>query len=171
MGTNIEKSEFRSLLLGAQRSLFSFAIKLTSNRDSAEDLVQDTTLKALVNEEKYADGTNFKGWVMTIMRNIFLNDARRMERTVMVDEETSEARNAVMCMMSDIPEPDSVYNEQQISAFVKALPDGYRIPFTMSMAGYSYEEIAKKMGETPGVVKSRLFHTRKRMREIFADMI
>lgn len=170
MAIKTEKTDFRKKLLSSQRSLFSFAIKLTSNRDSAEDLVQDTTLKALVNEDKYAEGTNFKGWVMTIMRNIFLNDARKIERTVMVDEETSEARNAIFAMASEAPEPDSIYNASQITAFVKALPDNLRIPFTMSMAGYSYEEIAQKIGETPGIVKSRLFHTRKRMKQIFADM-
>lgn len=170
MSTRVEKKDFRSKLIGAQRSLFSFAIKLTANRDTAEDLVQDTTLKALVNEDKYADGTNFKGWVMTIMRNIFLNDTRRLERSVMVDEETSEARNAVLAMASEAPEPDSIYNAQQISAFVKALPDDLRIPFSMSMAGYSYEEIAKEIGQPAGIVKSRLFHTRKRMRQIFAEM-
>lgn len=170
MSVKIENTDFRNRLLSSQRSLFSFAIKLTANRDNAEDLVQDTTLRALANEEKYAEGTNFKGWVMTIMRNIFLNDKRRLECTVMVDEETSEARSAVLNTVSESPEPDSVYNANQISAFVQTLPDSLRIPFTMSMAGYSYEEIGKKIGEPAGIVKSRLFHTRKRMRQIFSEL-
>lgn len=59
---------FRQKLLDIQGNLLNFAIMLTNNRDDANDLLQDTTLKALDNEEKYADNTNFKAWVFTIMR-------------------------------------------------------------------------------------------------------
>ena len=53
---------------------------LTSDRDEAHDLLQDTTLKALDNEDKYIDNVNFKGWVFTIMRNIFINNYRKEVR-------------------------------------------------------------------------------------------
>ena len=59
--------------MGLQSNLLNFAYILTSNKDDAEDLLQDTTLKALDNEDKYVDNVNFKGWVFTIMRNIFIN--------------------------------------------------------------------------------------------------
>lgn len=73
-------NSFKSSLLGMQSNLLSFALKLTPNRDEAYDLVQDTTLKALSNEEKFAENTNFKGWMLTIMRNIFINNYRRTVR-------------------------------------------------------------------------------------------
>ena len=62
--------KFQSNLMKLQGNLLNFAYMLTSNRDDAYDLLQDTTLKALDNEDKYAENTNFKGWVFTIMRNI-----------------------------------------------------------------------------------------------------
>ncbi len=74
MGTQ----EFQNKLMSLQGNLLNFAYMLTSNRDNAYDLLQDTTLKALDNESKYVDNTNFKGWVFTIMRNIFINNYRRV---------------------------------------------------------------------------------------------
>ena len=67
---------FKSRLLGLQGNLLNFAYQLTTNREEAQDLLQDTTLKALDNEEKYVDNVNFKGWIFTIMRNIFINNYR-----------------------------------------------------------------------------------------------
>ena len=63
--------KFQDRLLGLQDNLLNFAYMLTANREEAKDLLQDTTLKALDNEDKYIDNVNFKGWVFTIMRNIF----------------------------------------------------------------------------------------------------
>lgn len=65
---------FRAKLLEIQSNMLNFAYILTANRDDAYDLLQDTTLKVLDNEEKYVDNVNFKGWVFTIMRNIFINN-------------------------------------------------------------------------------------------------
>ena len=73
-----EKQQFKDRLLSLQGNLFNFACQLTANREAAQDLVQDTTLKVLDNEEKYVDNVNFKGWVFTIMRNIFINNYRKV---------------------------------------------------------------------------------------------
>ena len=64
---------FQKDLLGVQSDLLRFAYKLTSDREEANDLLQETSLKALDNEDKYVPDTNFKGWMYTIMRNIFIN--------------------------------------------------------------------------------------------------
>ena len=71
---------FKDRLIGLQGNLLSFAYQLTTNREQAEDLLQDTTLKALDNEDKYVDNVNFKGWIFTIMRNIFINNYRQTVR-------------------------------------------------------------------------------------------
>ena len=75
---------FQSKLIALQSNLLNFAYMLTSNRDDAYDLLQDTTLKALDNEDKYVDNVNFKGWVFTIMRNIFINNYRKVVRSATV---------------------------------------------------------------------------------------
>ena len=71
---------FKKDLLGVQDDLLRFAYKLTSDREEANDLLQETSLKALDNEEKYTPDTNFKGWIYTIMRNIFINNYRKVVR-------------------------------------------------------------------------------------------
>ena len=71
---------FRKDLVGVQEELLRFAYKLTTDREEANDLLQETSLKALDNEDKYMPDTNFKGWMYTIMRNIFINNYRKIER-------------------------------------------------------------------------------------------
>ena len=85
-----EKQQFKDRLLSLQGNLFNFACQLTANREAAQDLVQDTTLKVLDNEEKYVDNVNFKGWVFTIMRNIFINNYRRQVRSATVIDTTED---------------------------------------------------------------------------------
>ena len=81
----MKKNEnFRDKVIGLQGNLLSFAYQLTSNREEAEDLLQDTTLKALDNQDKYVDNVNFKGWIFTIMRNIFINNYRQTVRKATV---------------------------------------------------------------------------------------
>ena len=75
-------------LTALQANMLNFAYMLTSNRDDAYDLLQDTMLKVLDNADKYTDNTNFKGWVFTIMRNIFINNYRRMTRSATVIDKT-----------------------------------------------------------------------------------
>lgn len=83
-----QKQQFKQRLVGLQSNLLSFAYQLTSNQEAAQDLVQDTTLKVLDNESKYVDNVNFKGWVFTIMRNIFINNYRRQVRSATVIDTT-----------------------------------------------------------------------------------
>ena len=71
---------FRKDLVGVQEELLRFAYKLTTDREEANDLLQETSLKALDNEDKYMPDTNFKGWMYTIMRNIFINNYRKVVR-------------------------------------------------------------------------------------------
>ena len=71
---------FRKDLVGVQDELLRFAYKLTTDREEANDLLQETSLKALDNEDKYTPDTNFKGWMYTIMRNIFINNYRKVVR-------------------------------------------------------------------------------------------
>ena len=86
----MSSKNFQTKLLDLQSNLLNFAYLLTSNRDDAYDLLQDTTLKALDNEDKYVDNVNFKGWVFTIMRNIFINNYRKVVRSATVIDQTED---------------------------------------------------------------------------------
>lgn len=83
-------NNFRKDLINIQSNLLNFAYRLTSDHDAAEDLLQDTTLKALNNEEKFTSDINFKGWIFTIMRNIFINGYRQSVRQSTLIDQTDD---------------------------------------------------------------------------------
>lgn len=163
-------SPFKRSVLGMQGNLFSFALKLTLNKEEAQDLVQDTTLKALRNEDKFVENTNFKGWMLTIMRNIFINNYRKSTRENTMVESADECDRINMAQISSDDEtPEGAYSMGEISGIIAAMPADYREPFSMHVAGYKYEEISEKLSMPLGTVKSRIFFTRKRLREILKD--
>ncbi len=165
MGTNV----FQENLMKLQDNLLNFAYKLTSNRDNAYDLLQDTTLKALDNEEKYADNTNFKGWVFTIMRNLFINNYRRNSRAATIVDTTDNLYHLNLSQDSGLESPEESYGAQEITAAIGEFTDEYRIPFSMHVAGYKYSEIAEEMNLPLGTVKSRIFFARKKLQERFSN--
>ncbi|MCM1067553.1 MAG: sigma-70 family RNA polymerase sigma factor [Muribaculaceae bacterium] len=160
---------FQTNLMNLQSNMLNFAYMLTSNRDDAYDLLQDTTLKALDNQDKYAEGTNFKGWVFTIMRNLFINNYRRASRAAMMVDTTDNLYHLNLSQDSGIESPEESYGVQEITAAIAEFAEEYRVPFSMHVAGYKYNEIAEKMGLPLGTVKSRIFFARKKLQERFAD--
>ncbi len=160
---------FESRLMNLQSNLLNFAMMLTSNRDDAYDLLQDTTLKALDNADKYTENTNFKGWVFTIMRNIFINNYRRVVRSATVIDQTEDLYHLNVSQDSGLATPEESYAASEITKAINSFPDEYRIPFSMHVAGYKYNEIAEQMNLPLGTVKSRIFFARKRLQVRFAD--
>ena len=164
-----QQSPFINSVLALQANLKSFALKLTMDKDAAHDLVQDTTLKALNNEDKFVDNANLKGWMLTIMRNIFINNYRKNVRENTLVDSTQDLYHINLSQDSGIETPDGAYAVNEISAILAKFPKDYREPFSLHVAGYKYEEIAEKLSMPLGTVKSRIFFTRKRMREILSD--
>lgn len=165
----MSSKNFQTKLLDLQDNLLNFAYLLTSNRDDAYDLLQDTTLKALDNEDKYVENVNFKGWVFTIMRNLFINNYRRGVRSATVVDTTDNLYHLNLSQDSGIESPEDSYGASEISDAIKSFSDEYRIPFSMHVAGYKYNEIAEKMNLPLGTVKSRIFFARKKLQERFSD--
>ena len=162
-------AKFQINLMALQANLLNIAYMLTSNRDDAYDLLQDTTLKALDNEEKYAENTNFKGWVFTIMRNIFINNYRRNVRSATIVDTTDNLYHLNLSQESRFESPEETYGAAEITDAINEFADEYRIPFSMHVAGYKYNEIAEHMHLPLGTVKSRIFFARKKLQERFAD--
>jgi RNA polymerase sigma-70 factor (ECF subfamily) len=164
------KTEFGNRLLSVQRSLQAFALKLTSDTQEANDLVQDTTLKALNNADKFVDNDNFKGWMFTIMRNTFLNNCRSRRASAVsseasIDISTLQALN----LASSAPGPESIYTVKEINRIISKLPEGQKAPFILFLQGYRYEEIATKLQMPLGIVKSHIFRTRRKLRSILRN--
>ncbi|MCZ8373683.1 RNA polymerase sigma factor [Phocaeicola acetigenes] len=165
----MKTTTFAQNLLSIQTELFHFAFKLTADREEANDLLQETSLKALDNEEKYTSETNFKGWVYTIMRNIFINNYRKVLRDQTYVDQTD---NQFYLNQGNNLAEDSLegsYDLKEIRRTVNELPKEYRIPFMMYVSGFKYREIADKLGLPLGTVKSRIYFTRQRLQEELKD--
>ncbi len=166
MGTS---TTFQGKLLSLQSNLLNFAYMLTSNYDDAYDLLQDTTLKALDNEDKYVDNVNFKGWVFTIMRNIFINNYRKVVRSSTVVDKTEDLYHLNLPQDSGFQTPEGSFAAMEITKAINSFSDEYRVPFSMHVAGYKYNEIAEKMNLPLGTVKSRIFFARQKLQQQFHD--
>jgi len=155
--------------MALQSNLLNFAYMLTSNRDDAYDLLQDTMLKVLDNEEKFAENVNFKGWVFTIMRNIFINNYRHRVRSATIIDQTEDLYHLNSSRESSIDSVEGTYAAGEITEAINSFTDEYRVPFSMHVAGYKYNEIAEKMNLPLGTVKSRIFFARRKLQIMLAD--
>ena len=167
--TIMEATTFQTRLMNLQSNMLNFAYLLTSNRDDAYDLLQDTTLKVLGNQDKYVENTNFKGWVFTIMRNIFINNYRRVVRSNTVIDQTEDYYHLNLSQDSGFESPEGSFGAQEITDAIARFPEKFREPFSMHVAGYKYNEIAEKMNLPLGTIKSRIFFARQELQKRFAD--
>lgn len=161
--------EFYNQLLSLQKNLKHFAYTLTTNEDDAKDLLQDTYLKAMLNQDKYYDDTNLKAWTFTIMKNIFINNYRKNQKTVNILETVEDLGYLRNNYKSNSYLPDAEYAKNEITKGINKLSDEQRIPFEMHNSGYKYKEIATHLNLSIGTVKSRIFFTRKKLMDSFKD--
>lgn len=160
---------FEDKLIELQNNMMNFALTLTSNREQAKDLLQETTLKALDNKDKYYENVNFKGWVFTIMHNIFVNNYRRIVRSQTMIDQTENLYHLNMSQDSGFDTPEGAYTIAEINKVINSFNSDYKVPFSMHVSGYKYEEIANMLRLPTGTVKSRIFFARKRLQELLKD--
>ena len=123
----MDTSYFRNKLLGLQDYMMNFALTLTADREDAMDLTQETSLRVLDNLEKYTDNRNFKGWVLTVMRNIFINNYRRVLRSQTVVEQDIDLYHLEATTESSIETPESACRLQEITKAIGELNDELRV--------------------------------------------
>ncbi|HND44812.1 MAG TPA: RNA polymerase sigma factor [Chitinophagales bacterium] len=156
---------FNNKVSEARGVLKPFAIKLTRDITDAEDLVQETVYKAIVNYEKFQTGTNLKAWLYTIMKNIFINDYRKkVSRNVIVDNTPNAYLLNSSITISNNAERAFVMED--INLALQKISAELRVPFLMHYKGYKYKEIADKLNLPLGTVKSRIFFARKDLAQI-----
>ena len=149
------------MLTGHTSPLKAFAMKLTRNPAAAEDLTQDTMLKAFVNAEKFQTGTNIKAWLYTIMRNIFINNYRRAMKSGIFNDPTDDQYFINSSSLTHRNDGESNLVMKEIEVAMKGLNEKLRVPFMMSYRGYKYDEIAKELQIPLGTVKVRIHNARK----------
>ncbi|MEE6185690.1 ECF RNA polymerase sigma factor SigH [Mycovorax composti] len=160
-----KEKEFSELLVDNAGFLKPFAINLTKNNETANDLYQETLYKALANKEKYNSGTNIKAWLFTIMRNIFINDYRRNAKRKTVFDNTPEDYLINMRQVSVSNSAESTLRLKEIEAAIENLPETFKVPFRLYYEGYKYQEIAEYLDEPLGTIKSRIHFARKLLKE------
>ncbi len=141
--------------------LRNFAMKLTRDKSAADDLYQETALRAFRHQRQYISNTNLKAWLSTIMKNSFINLYRKQKRRSEIQDTTSEDFYINFSKDTIGNEGEMNVNIQEISRIIESLNDGYRIPFLMAYQGYQYDEIQEKMNLPMGTIKSRIHHARR----------
>lgn len=156
--------EFNCQFDALQRKLLPFAYRLTNNLEDAKDLVQETAIRAFNNREKFENGTNFRAWVTTIMRNTFINFYRKKKNRAT----SSEPADSYVFVNEDNAVDNHAGSNimmRELQRIINALDNTYRKPFMMFYEGYKYEEIAEDMSLPIGTVKSRIFFARRQLRD------
>lgn len=148
-------------ILQYERLLRPFAYNLTQSQEETEDLIQDTFYKALMNQEKFTEGTNVKGWLFTIMRNIFINNYHKKRRNIKINDSSDNLYLINSTATIERNGSESVFLSEYIRKAMEEISDDFTGPFMMYFNGFRYTEIAEKLDLPLGTVKSRIFFARK----------
>lgn len=159
------RQDLEQKLIGLYENLLNFALTLTPNKQDANDLAQETTLRALANLDKYYENVNFKGWVFTIMHNLFVNNYRHMARSHSLIDQSKSLYILDVSNGSNFDCPEGAYSVREMNKLINSFEENYRVPFKMHLSGYKYEEIAEHLRLPLGTVKNRIFYIRKRLQE------
>ncbi|RVU14480.1 sigma-70 family RNA polymerase sigma factor [Methylobacterium oryzihabitans] len=157
----VVEPEFRQGMLAALPSLRAFALSLTNNAARADDLVQDTILRAWQNQHRFQPGTNLNAWLFTILRNAFYSEQRKRMREVQDEDGSYAAR------LFTAPDQGHRLDVQDLRAGLAKLPPDQREALILVGAeGLSYEEVARICGVAIGTIKSRVNRARNRLAEM-----
>lgn len=173
-----EEEAFEEEALEHMSSLYSAALRFTRHERDAEDLVQDTMLKAFRFFHRYERNTNIKAWLFKILYNIFVNKYRQKNRERSVFMEMEQEANLKKVYSQEIlrqsREPEAEFFSQMLSDEVKhaldTLPGEFRMVVVLAdLQGFSYKEIANIMECPIGTVMSRLYRGRRMLQEVLYD--
>jgi RNA polymerase sigma-70 factor (ECF subfamily) len=165
-------ADFEAVALPHLDLLYRVARRYTRDAARAEDLVQDTVLKALTHWESFRPGSNVRAWLLTILRNTFVSGYRRSRREAVSVEPEVLDRVSTRPEAADDPAGEffARITDERILGAVEELPDDFREVVVLSdIEGMSYAEIAQALGVPVGTVKSRLFRARQRLQAELLD--
>lgn len=148
----------RDELIDHVPAMRAFALSLTRNGAAADDLVQDSIVKAWTNLDKYQTGTNLRAWLFTILRNTFYSDRRKVRR------EVADSDGHFAGMLSQKPDHDGRLALKDFNRAFAQLPDEQREALVLvGASGFSYEDAAEMCGCAVGTVKSRANRGRRKL--------
>jgi RNA polymerase sigma-70 factor (ECF subfamily) len=163
---NIDRSEFDALLVPQLERMRGYAIRITGSREAADELLNQTALRALCAWSQFQPGTNFGAWMFRILRNEFVSGCRRAVRAPQQFPDADELAQNLLAVM---PTQDKQLFRADIARALKRLPVAWRHALiAICVHGLSYEEYARYIEAPVGVVKSRLWRARERLGELLA---
>lgn len=145
--------------------LEAFAMKFTNDVEDANDLVQDTLIKAIRYHDLYKQGTNLRGWLYTIMRNTFINDYRKNTRKNALIDTTDDLSPYQLRNSAARNQAENKFVMEDIHKAMAQLQPEYSGPFLRYFEGYKYHEIAEELNIPIGTVKTRIHVARQVLKE------
>jgi len=153
--------DFIDGVMAALPALRAFAISLTRDADKAEDLTQETVLKAISKQERFEEGTNLQGWLVTILRNSYFTTHRKVSR------EVADTDGIYAAKLEAIPGQEDHLMIGKLQAALARLPQVQRETLLLvSLEGMEYEDAAVELGCAVGTIKSRVNRARTRLAEL-----
>ena len=144
--------------------LEAYAMKFTRDVEDANDLVQDTIIKAIRYHYLYTEGTNVRGWLYTIMKNTFINNYRKASRRNTLIETTEDLSSFQLHNSADKNRGEDKFVMEDINKALAKLPSEYATPFLRYFEGYKYHEIALELNIPIGTVKTRIHMARQNLK-------
>jgi len=161
----MEAIEFSDHITDQMGKLRSNALKFTKNLDDADDLVQETLIKAFRFSNNFKEGTNFKGWLFMIMRNTFINSYRKVAKSRALISSSDDLPDRSMLFGAVANESSGKLMIEDIEKALDLLPESYRYPFIAYFEGYKYNEIAAQLDLPLGTVKTHIHMARILLRK------
>lgn len=161
----MSEEEFGAMVKGHISILTKNALKFTRVMEDADDLVQDTLVKAIRFYGSYEPGTNLTGWLFVIMKNTFINKCRKEARKRALVVQGAEITPANLLYSADTNKATGSMIMTDISRVLDSIPDVYRIPFIRYVEGYKYHEIAEEQKIPLGTVKTRIHEARAMLKK------
>lgn len=165
MKNDTDTALFEHKIVVQYTHLYQYALSLCGNTENAEDLVQETLLKALINQDKFRMDTNLCAWLCTIMKNLFINDYYHFQRIQPVQP--------IDRYCQEIPGPfrtDDLYDIRLINRAISELEESERTVFVLYLLAYKYEEIARRQHIPVGTVKSKIYYIRKKLQNRLKEL-
>lgn len=160
----MQNTIFNSEICKHQQCLESFAMKFTNDVEDANDLVQDTLIKAIRYHHLYEPGTNLRGWLFTILRNTFINDYRKKSRHRNLFDTNEEISSGQLSHSAIRNNSEDKFLLEDINKALDTVSDDYKTPFLKYFQGFKYHEIAEELQIPIGTVKTRIHMARQQLK-------
>jgi RNA polymerase sigma factor (sigma-70 family) len=157
------KAQFASIITSYESALRVHALRFTQDVEDANDLLQDTLIKAFRHFDQFEENTNLKGWLFTIMRNTFINTYRKNSKTQAIVVQSEDITYQNLAYSATINQSTTDFVLGDIKGALSKLPVHLSVPFVRYVEGYKYQEISEELNIPLGTVKTRIHEARKHL--------